>query len=111
MTLDELITKIQIRPGSFLGDDIDIKSLYHFINGFLCFKQMFNLLSDSENHFNELFRKFIINDLSNSEHINRISSFKTWYEMIQYIATSNKDSLKLFFIFYDKFTHKIKDVD
>ena len=96
MTLDELITKIQIRPGAFLGDDINIKSLYHFMNGFLCFKQMNNLLSDNENHFNEAFRKFIINKLSNSKYIDEICLLKTWYEMIQFITNSNKEGLKLF---------------
>lgn len=102
MTLDELIEIIRIRPGNFLGDDLDMKALYHFIQGFLYSKQVDQL--DSEYyHFNELFRRFTIKELSDTNNSDRICSVKTWYEMIQLIADTNEESVKLFFTLYDKF--------
>ncbi|MDE6788255.1 MAG: hypothetical protein K2J47_02920 [Ruminococcus sp.] len=103
MTLDELIEIIRIRPGNFLGDDLDMKALYHFIQGFLYSKRTNQLACDSEYHFNELFRRFIIKKLSDINNSNRICSIKTWYEIIQLIADTNEESIKLFFTLYDKF--------
>lgn len=107
MTLDELIDIIRIRPGNFLGDDLDMKALYHFIQGFLYSKQLTcdkQLDCDSEYyHFNELFRRFTIKELSDINNSDRIHSVKTWYEMIQLIAGTNEGSITLFFKLYDKF--------
>ena len=106
VTLDEMIKRVELRPGMFLGNDRDIKSLSHFIRGFIICKQMMNILPENEHHFGGMFREFILKEYSNSEYIDKIDTILPWYKMIQYMVSSDKEGLELFFRLYDKFSHE-----
>lgn len=106
VTLDEMIKRVELRPGMFLGNDQDIKSLSHFIDGFIICKQMMNILPENEHHFGGMFREFILKEYSNSEYIDKIDTILPWYKMIQYMVSSDKEGLELFFRLYDKFSHE-----
>lgn len=106
VTLDEMIKRVELRPGMFLGNDQDIKSLSHFISGFIICKQMMNILPENEHHFGGMFREFILREYSNSEYIDKIDTILPWYKMIQYMVSSDKEGLELFFRLYDKFSHE-----
>lgn len=109
MKLDELITRVKIRPGMFLGDDLEIKSLYHFINGFLCYNNTSSNTEEYEIHFNQRFRDFIIRRPIFSMRDRELSTFKTWYEIIQYFSDSSSTELTLFFTLYEAFRNDKKE--
>ncbi len=107
MNLDELIKQIEIRPGAFLGDDIDNKSLYHFIEGYLYSRKINNQQTCYEKNFNCMFRDFVINEMYDSKQINENHNMKYWYEIIQKNNSSNQNEIQLFFRLYKKFKEYI----
>jgi hypothetical protein len=109
MELDELIAMVKIRPGMFLGDNMEIKSLYHFINGFLCSNQSSSNAKEYEIHFNQEFRDFIIQRHVYPMRDRELFTFKTWYEIIQYLSENSATELTLFFTLYEAFRNEKKE--
>lgn len=95
MLLDDLLNAIRKRAGAFLGNDKDLKSLSHFIDGFLLAKKFSNQYDISESGFNHYFAKFLMSEMPEYDHI------MLWYKKI--ITAYGNDAWDKFFELYDKF--------
>lgn len=100
MFLDELISLIRHRAGAFLGNDISLNSLSHFIDGFL-FAEIQSGISDKYGQvFNYEFRKFVISELGDTEY----GKFVLWHEILEFAY--GDDAWNKFFEMWDKFCVK-----
>ncbi len=80
MTLDKLLNRIKQRAGAFLGNDKDLKSLFHFISGFL-FAEINSGISDPYGQiFWCEFRKFIVSETGHDSIL--------WYEILESVYGS-----------------------
>lgn len=109
MFLDELIKSIEQRDGAFLGNDHDIKSLSHFIDGFVFSNRVNNIRDERGENFRLHFREYVIscyNDrFQNGQYY--VSNLHSWYEIIRFMAyESDRNELKLFFELYHGFCEK-----
>lgn len=95
MLLDDLLNAIKKRAGAFLGNDKDLKSLSHFIDGFLFAKKFSNQYGISEDRFNHDFDKFLMSEMSEYDNI------FFWDEKIT--TAYGDDAWDKFFELYDKF--------
>ncbi|MDE5834398.1 MAG: hypothetical protein K2H26_02635 [Ruminococcus sp.] len=100
MFLDELISRIRQRAGAFLGNDINLKSLFHFIDGFLFAKANSGIPDKYGQVFRYNFRKFLISELGITEY----DQFGFWYEILEYAYSD--DAWNKFFEMWDKFCEK-----
>jgi len=101
MTLNELLIRVKNRPGAFLGNDINLKSLSHFITGFLYSKSIFSELNNFEKQFKSNFRNFVISELpyQNKCHFDMAN----WDDIILLLTKDDNESLKLFFEIYEHY--------
>lgn len=106
MTLDEILNKIRIRLGMWLGNDQDVKSLYHFIGGAYTCKQMMGILTEYEKKFSVSFWDFIFYEYEDIGLFEKIGAIQPWYKIIQYLAPADKEGIRLFWELYDKFIEK-----
>lgn len=110
MNLDELIMVIFSRPGGFLGNDRNLKSLHCYLCGFIFAKSIYNKekLSEYESSFNRCFEEFVVSRLFNIN--NPYSSdlliklrYKGWDRIINLISKSDDEAWSLFFELYKEF--------
>ena len=113
MDLDVLIKQIKQRPGSFLGNERNVKCLKSYIDGFLSAKAIFSNedLNLFEKAFRELFEEFVLSKLFGITHPFKIElfekfRFKGWDNIIILFSTTDEDAWRLFFKLYDEFSTK-----
>ena len=99
MFLDELISLIRLRAGAFLGNDMDVKSLFHFIDGFLFAKANSGIPDKYGQVFRYEFRKFVISELGDE-----YDQFGFWYEIL--VSAYGDYAWDKFFEMWDKFCEK-----
>lgn len=93
MLLDELLDLIRQRAGAFLGNDINLTALSHFIDGFL-FAEIQSGVSDKYGQvFRRGFRKFVVSETG-------YDGFE-WYRIIT--TAYGNDAWDRFFELWDKF--------
>ena len=100
MFLDELISRIRQRAGAFLGNDINLKSLFHFINGFLFAKANSGIPDKYGQVFRYGFREFLISESGDTEY----EKFILWYEILE--SAYGDYAFDKFFEMWDKFCEK-----
>lgn len=96
MLLDELLNLIRQRAGAFLGNDINLTALSHFIDGFL-FAEFQSGISDKyEQVFRSEFRKFVVSETGCDD--------VEWNRIIT--TTYGDEAWEKFFELWDKFCEK-----
>lgn len=105
MTLNDLISEVKKRPGAFLGDDINLKALSHFITGFLYSKSVSDQTDDIEKCFRTKFRNFVEDEIRNMFRLGiEVALPKRWDEIITLsVRSDDMRSFDLFFKIYDDF--------
>ncbi len=105
MTLNDLISEVKKRPGAFLGDDINLKALSHFITVFLYSKSVSDQTNDTEKCFRKTFRNFVEDEVRSMFGLDiNLELPKRWDEIITLSAGSDDiKSLDLFYKIYDDF--------
>ena len=105
MFLDELISRIRQRAGAFLGNDINVKSMFHFINGFLFAKANSGIPDKYGQVFRYEFRKFVISELTGgTAECTEYDQFGFWYEILE--SAYGDYAFDKFFEIWDKFCEK-----
>ncbi|MBD5159189.1 MAG: hypothetical protein HDT23_02955 [Ruminococcus sp.] len=99
MSLDELISLIRLRAGAFLGNDINVKSLFYFIDGFLFAKANSGIADKYGQVFRYEFEKFLISELGDE-----YGKFILWDEILE--SAYGDDAWNKFFEMWDKFCEK-----
>ena len=105
MSFNNLILRLVQRPAMYIGDEIKLESIMHYLNGCLGARKSLNALEPFEVVFMGCFTKYISEkyDIIITNENAKNNKLKYWCHVITANSKDEADALKLFYDLYNEF--------
>ena len=108
-TIFDLIYYMKKRPGNFIGNEITLKAIFHFLDGYIASAIIHKVLLDDEEKFRNQFDEWVRIKLIEQTGI-QLDLHRSYYHYISTVYTDEQERIDSFFRLVHEFTESMNIV-